>query len=614
MSGSDLIGHKFGNYVVTKLIGRGGMGAVYLAEHPEIGRKVAVKVLAPHLGNQPGLAQRFVAEAKAIARIDHPNIIDIYDFGRTDDGLLFYVMERLKGGELASTIRERRRMWPHEVVPFLQQICDGLQAAHDEGIVHRDLKPQNIFVVARKNLELRILDFGLAKLMEQERNNDEGLTATGTVMGSPLTIAPEQAAGELEKIGKHTDLYSLGIIVYWMLAGRPPFINSPTAVLMTLHIHVPPPPLESVAPWVSSDVAKTVMRCLEKAPENRPASAEAFFEEFAAAAKAAEGEVDPELFNAPTNEPQFYGDDSDAISATGETSYVSGQLQRLAEDGTLGQASIETQAGGPESLTKPPLGSMATVSAIPQTSQNPGASDFDGGTTTLSGAVGEVSLTSQKAPRKRSRIWVLGAALGLCIAIAGGWTYYSGTLSDQPRKGVQRAAHAPTQLEPAQPDIPSANKPQVFVVGIVTAGAQASCEARIGGRKQELQLSPCKFHVQENDTLDLNVIEEGYRSFQRKWRVTGAETIALRLLPSKKLIITEAEALKLAPTAAPSTATAATKPPAAETPRAKKPRRRPQRKPKTRASSPTSEKVKTKTAKAKRLKLGEGVPLGSLNE
>lgn len=609
-NGDDMIGRQFGNYLVTKLIGRGGMGAVYLAEHPEIGRKVAVKVLAPHLGSQPGLAQRFVAEAKAIARIDHPNIIDIYDFGRTDDGLLYYVMERLQGEELTETIRARKRMWPHEAVPYLQQICDGLQAAHDVDIVHRDLKPQNIFVVDRKNLNLRILDFGLAKLLELEKN-DEGLTSTGMVMGSPLTIAPEQAAGELEKIGKHTDIYSLGIIAYWMLAGRPPFINSPTAVLMTLHIHVPPPPLEEVAPWVSPAVAKAVMQCLEKEPRQRPRSADAFLAEIVSAAKDSEGNYDPELFNEGTSRPDFPGSDADSVTASASTSFVSGQLQKLADSGEMGMAMPRTQAASPEGVSR--VGTLPTLAGVPATLQNsPEAVDFEMGATTLSSAAGEVSLI--KDPERPSRRpWALGATAVIFLAVLGGWAFLRGNASQDP----QKTAAAKSGIAPiAEQALAAPAKPApTYVIGVLTSGAQAKCEARIAGRKQERQVTPCQFYVQENQTLDLNVEQDGFRSFHRTWQVKGPQTLALRLLLATKSIVTEAEALKMAPAANTTTDTAAPTMAAASPAKVAvqpKPRRRRARR---RASVDTpAPKPAPKPTAAKRLKLGEGVPLGTLNE
>jgi len=192
MSADSRLGQQVGNYVLKKLLGEGGMGAVYLAEHPRIGRQVAIKILSSYIATQPQVAQRFEAEAKLITRIEHPNIIEIFDFGSLEDGSLYYIMEVLKGRELAYVIRQNKKMTPEEAWPYLEQVCAALQAAHELGVIHRDLKPENIFVLDREPLTIKILDFGIAKLLETA--GGVSLTNTGMVMGTPLFIAPEQAA------------------------------------------------------------------------------------------------------------------------------------------------------------------------------------------------------------------------------------------------------------------------------------------------------------------------------------------------------------------------------------------------------------------------------------
>jgi serine/threonine-protein kinase len=277
------VGQKVGHYVVVSRIGAGGMGAVYLAEHPEIGRRVAIKVLSAQVSHQPGLAERFLAEARAVARIDHPNVITIHDFARTDDGQLYYVMEWLRGRELTRIIEEQAPMPPAQVAPYLEQICAGLQAAHEQGIVHRDLKPENVFVLERRPFTVKLLDFGIARLLDSSGEGSP-LTQTGLVIGSPLTMAPEQAAGQRDRVGPRTDLYSLGVILYWMLSGQPPFNNPSVALLLACHIQSPPPPLRGRAAGVPPMVAEVVHRCLEKEPERRYGSADEVARAFAHAA------------------------------------------------------------------------------------------------------------------------------------------------------------------------------------------------------------------------------------------------------------------------------------------------------------------------------------------
>ena len=284
MEEGSLDGQKIGNYVVVSLLGKGGMGAVYLAKHPEIGREVAIKVLNQVF--RPNAAERFIDEARAATRIKHPNIIDIYDLGRTDGDRIYYVMEKLEGRELKALMKEHfaktGRMSPKEVLPVLAQICYALQAAHDAHVVHRDLKPENIYVLRRKHLALKILDFGLAKLMEREHQG-VSRTKTGACMGSPLVIAPEQAAGKPRLISHRTDLYSLGVILFWMLAGRPPFTDKEAWMLMAKHISDAPPLLSDLVPTLPPGIISLVMQCMDKDPAKRPGSAREILTRFSQA-------------------------------------------------------------------------------------------------------------------------------------------------------------------------------------------------------------------------------------------------------------------------------------------------------------------------------------------
>ncbi len=310
MAEDDLLGKQVGNFLITKLLGKGGMGAVYLAGHPRIGRQVAIKVLSPALASHPNALGRFVSEAQLLTRIKHPNIIEIYDFGNLDDGSLYYIMEVLEGCELRDLMREKPKRGSREIMPYLQQICGALQAAHDQGIVHRDLKPENIFVLDGEPMSLKILDFGIAKLLEDKQGPN--MTATGTVVGSPIVIAPEQAAGEPDRIGTHTDIYSLGIILYWMICGRPPFMADAPGRLMLKHIKDEPPPLQEREPSVPDDVAWVVHQCLAKEPEDRPGSARAVYSAFASATKW-EGELVEASIDgqAPDNTPTLVEDKYD---------------------------------------------------------------------------------------------------------------------------------------------------------------------------------------------------------------------------------------------------------------------------------------------------------------
>jgi serine/threonine protein kinase len=222
-----------GRYKLIELIGRGGMGNVYLADDMRMGKKVAVKIL-PDEFKKSKIAERFVQEALLAPRIDHENIVDVTDRGKTSDGVPFFVMEWLKGSDLGFVItREGAMPWCNRTKDILLQICMGLSAAHEKGIVHRDMKPENVFLVERSdNREfIKLFDFGIAKLlegaMEDEPVHDapiapSGKTQAGTVMGTPQYMAPEQAtAGNIDH---RVDVYALGVIMFEMLCGRVPFV------------------------------------------------------------------------------------------------------------------------------------------------------------------------------------------------------------------------------------------------------------------------------------------------------------------------------------------------------------------------------------------------------
>lgn len=289
MSTLTLVGTTIGNYRVTDLLGAGGMGSVYLAEHPTIGRKVAIKVLHPHLAVYESDAARFLSEARAAASIDHPNVIDIYDYGQLPDGTPYYIMEMLRGHDLAQAITEAGKMSPEAVLPYLEQMASGLQAAHDRGIIHRDLNPGNIFIHSKRPLCLKILDFGIAKILERPQGGP-AITATGVIFGTPLVMAPEQAAGEPHRISPRTDIYSLGVLLYWMMAGAPPFKGATLGLLITQHISEPAPLLSSEVLSVPPGIERLVARCLEKEPSARPVSARAVLEAY----QEALAEADPE--------------------------------------------------------------------------------------------------------------------------------------------------------------------------------------------------------------------------------------------------------------------------------------------------------------------------------
>ena len=266
-----MIGQLFGNYRAISLLGKGGMGSVYLAEHPEIGRKVAVKVLHTELSADAQLLGRFLNEARAANAIRHPNIIEILDSGMLPHGQPFLVMEFLDGESLATRVGRLGRVPLPDALEFTYQTASALGAAHKQGIVHRDLKPDNLFVVPGQHEgdreRIKVLDFGIAKL-QRTSPGDSVKTRTGMLMGTPVYMSPEQCRGT-KSVDLRSDVYSLGIILYEMLVGRPPFVSEGFGDLVNMHLNVEPAPIRSWLPTIPEDVEQLVQRALAKNPDDR---------------------------------------------------------------------------------------------------------------------------------------------------------------------------------------------------------------------------------------------------------------------------------------------------------------------------------------------------------
>jgi eukaryotic-like serine/threonine-protein kinase len=202
------VGSTVGNYVVRSKIGEGGMGSVYMAEHPLIGRRVAIKAIHAEYARNPEAVSRFFTEAQAVNKIGHPNIIDVTDFGQSPDGDCYFIMEFLQGESLAGRLK-RGRMTLAEVLQICAQISDALAASHGMGILHRDLKPDNVFLVQRGHERnfVKVLDFGLAKLTGTDQDKVSHKTKIGAVMGTPYYMAPEQCQGRPDIDGR-ADIYA----------------------------------------------------------------------------------------------------------------------------------------------------------------------------------------------------------------------------------------------------------------------------------------------------------------------------------------------------------------------------------------------------------------------
>jgi eukaryotic-like serine/threonine-protein kinase len=265
-----LVGRTIGSYRVVRQLGKGGMGAVYLAEHPVIGSRVAIKFLHPQFSSDPGIVDRFFNEARAVNVIGHDNILKILDLDVTEDKRHYFVMEFLQGTSLQSRVKPDQPLPLAVAGPILLQICAALQAAHEKRIVHRDLKPDNIHLIThdgRKNF-VKVVDFGIAKLALVDRDG-QSRTQTGIVMGTPAYMSPEQGTGEAEKIDGRSDIYSLGVMMFQMATGKLPFPGQTFAEVLLGHVQRPPPPPRSLEPSIPADYEAVILKTLAKNRDDR---------------------------------------------------------------------------------------------------------------------------------------------------------------------------------------------------------------------------------------------------------------------------------------------------------------------------------------------------------
>jgi serine/threonine-protein kinase len=259
---------NFGKYQIQSRLGQGGMSTVYVARDPDLGREVAIKVLSSHLTSDPQFAERFMREAQAMARLEHPAILPVYDFGQ-QEGTLFLVMRLLSGGTLAQRLRGEPER-DSQLDAVLTPIAAALDYAHSRGVLHRDVKPANIGFDHRGQPYL--MDFGLAYLALQ----GAALTQTGAMLGTPSYMAPEQARGEPPTSA--TDIYALGVVAYEMLSGKPPFSGDTAVATMLAHITAPPPSIRTVRPEMPQAADEVLQRALAKDSRERYATAREFME------------------------------------------------------------------------------------------------------------------------------------------------------------------------------------------------------------------------------------------------------------------------------------------------------------------------------------------------
>lgn len=424
---------RIGPYRFIRMLGKGGMGTVFEAVHEAIERRVAIKILHPEMAANPEHAARFLNEARAANRIGHPGIVEIHDFDSLPDGTTFLVMEFLAGETLHKRFhRQGKQLELGEVLWVGREVASAISAAHSKGIIHRDLKPDNIMVVSdpdcARGERLKLLDFGIAKVAALS-GKSEAVTQVGTVMGTLFYISPEQLRNTAQ-VDDRADVYSLGAMLYHLLAGHPPFQVNSDIELVAKHLLEAPRPLREVAPGAPEPLCTLIDTMLAKEPQARPAMAEV-------AQRCAE--LQEEVLEA-----------DGALAADG----------RAAAPRTLARRSGSLREGGRAALT-PASGPEAGAASLPSAS-------------TVSGAASESLLFSRSRSKPRRWLTVSTAAVLLIWGAIGGLVLYS---RSRGKTTARTAAVAPV----VKPEVSvSAQPPPTPTPRQDTAGAAADAQLASG--------------------------------------------------------------------------------------------------------------------------------------
>ena len=459
----QLIGRAVGNYRVTRVIGEGGMGRVYEAIHPVMGRKVAVKVLLQEFCQHKEVVSRFFTEARAAHEIHHPNIVDVLDLGHLDSGVPYIVMELLDGKPMSSVLQDSGVFNPQRVARLAADCARALAAAHAHGVIHRDLKPDNIFLVpgpgeGSVGEKIKILDFGVAKLTSDSATSATHKTMAGTLIGTPFYMSPEQCQGRAD-IDHRTDVYALGAIMYEILTGRPPFMGQSFGEILIAHSTQPPQPPSQLRAGLAPGLEAIVLRCLEKSPANRYASMEDLG-----------GALDQWMANA--------GPVGGVTGTTGQH-----DLSKMALDSTsmLTPSQIATSASSPslEVATGPGAPSSAGVGAA----SAPGLTGFQVST----------------PPKSRAGL-VVGSLLAL--GIVGGAVWFAMTKQPPPPP-------PPVVEQPPPPPV----APKLVDVVVTTDPPQARIIDVASGK--QIGVSPTKVAVKKGDKIAVRLEREGYAPFEK---------------------------------------------------------------------------------------------------
>ncbi len=485
----DLIGHAVGSYRVVRLLGKGGMGSVYMAEHPAIGSKVAIKL--------------------AVNVIGHDNILKILDLNVTDDNRHYFVMEFLHGRPLQSLLKGGGPVPLQISGPIILQVCDALGAAHGAGIVHRDLKPDNVYLITLKGKKnfVKVVDFGIAKLTNSE-GVSTGKTQTGMVMGTPAYMSPEQASGRTELIDARSDIYSLGVMMFQLATGRLPFPGAAFGEVLIGHIQLPPPRPRDLNPAVPEGYETVILRTLQKRQEDRYHSMEQLHE--AISHVMGQLGISTELPAAGKNE------DRDTIASRGSPSNPGARTPSQPGRSTDPRAGARRSSPG---RSQPVSRPRASVPGRPRSAPGrpqPRAQE-PGDQPTLPAS----SLQKSRAPL----VVGIAAAVVLLLGAVGYVVSKSPTAAQEATRAADEVVK--TRKTAVQPAPPQPEPEPVYVV-VVSDPLEARVRASWRGGEKD-GTAPLSIEAPRNAKVHLEITKSGYMPYQADLVADVAQTFSARL-------------------------------------------------------------------------------------
>jgi len=498
-----LLGQSIGNYVVKAKLGEGGMGAVYMAEHPAIGKRVALKVLHPELSSKDDVVHRFFNEAKAVNEIQHPNIVDVIDYGVVEGearggSMVYFIMEFLGGRSLTYVLENEAPLPADRALRIAVQIADALAASHKNNIVHRDLKPDNIMLVEKRHEHdfVKVLDFGIAKLTGEGHQSSK--TRTGIVMGTPAYMSPEQCEGR-GQIDHRTDIYALAVVIYQMLTGRVPFEGEGYGEVLVQHLTQPPPPPSSLVPAIPPHLEMVILKALTKKKEQRFPTMEEFLRALM--------------------DPVGYVEAHGGLSAFLGASIADSGAPLPHLHGRPG--SVLTPPPGmytpaPGQMYTPAPGQMYTPAPGQMVTPGPMHTPAPGHLQAPAGPSG-----AWQAPPKKSRgiviaaaaVIVIGAGVGAIIALSGGDEQTEALAqADAAAAAVAVPAQAPIDASAAVAKDPEPPTNRVIAIETTPPGADVFLGEQMRGK------SPVDVVVPNGDALTtVRVVLDGYESQSRSF-------------------------------------------------------------------------------------------------